>query len=592
MTKRKPKKQYYSLRSFLRYMARFKLRFVIVFACFIIADLMLAVIPVYIGKLVGALAAPTPNHHQVIVLTIVLIALSSGHNLAWRFSEFVYLKLVKALSYTYENILFQKVISRPYPYFVDKFTGKVASYITNLSQELRDFIENLCYNYTAQAVSLVALIFILASINWQTGVIFITGLIGMYLVGRHTIKNSAKYEGLLADTQSTKNGKIIDTIANFVNVKSFHKEREESAIIASEQTKTLKRANQSYVWSMWFWASMSFFVRDLIWTITIVMNVYLFLHHQLSITQLATLLSAILLFSTTVWEGVWYLSQFNLRLSRMEEAHVYLFGKTIIDTTSDLLKTAEPTKHLNESLALDHISFAYPDKADVDVLTDISLTIRKGEKIGIVGKSGSGKTTLTKLLLDYYEIKSGSLRLDGEAVNSAVVSQLISYVPQDTSLFHRTIAENIAYATSRPVTRNEVVNAAKQAHADEFIAKISGGYDTLVGERGVKLSAGQRQRIAIARAFLDNKPILILDEATSALDSESEVLVQEALEALWQHKTVIAIAHRLSTLRNMDRVLVIDKGRIAESGSHDELLAKKGLYAKLWAHQSGGFLED
>jgi ATP-binding cassette subfamily B protein len=165
-------------------------------------------------------------------------------------------------------------------------------------------------------------------------------------------------------------------------------------------------------------------------------------------------------------------------------------------------------------------------------------------------------------------------------------------VPQDTSLFHRTVAENIAYATDRKATQPEIIDAAKKAHAHEFIAQIKDGYQALVGERGVKLSAGQRQRIAIARAFLDDKPILILDEATSALDSESEVLVQEALEALWEHKTVIAIAHRLSTLRHMDRIIVMDQGRIIEQGTHQELLQKDGAYAKLWIHQSGGFLEE
>jgi ATP-binding cassette subfamily B protein len=167
----------------------------------------------------------------------------------------------------------------------------------------------------------------------------------------------------------------------------------------------------------------------------------------------------------------------------------------------------------------------------------------------------------------------------------------VSYVPQDTSLFHRTIAENIAYAADRNVNREEILAAAKRAHAHEFITQIEGSYEALVGERGVKLSTGQRQRVAIARAFVDDRPILVLDEATSALDSESELLVQQALEELWHDKTVIAIAHRLSTLRHMDRIIVMDKGQIVEQGSHALLLERKGVYARLWTHQSGGFLE-
>jgi len=318
---------------------------------------------------------------------------------------------------------------------------------------------------------------------------------------------------------------------------------------------------------------------------------YLFLHHQLTITQLATLLSAILLFSTTIWESVWYISQFTLRTARVEEAHSYLFGAMTVRDAP--LATSEQTESsFTSSLTFSKLHFAYPDKPDVAVLSNINLTIKKGEKIGIVGKSGSGKTTLTKLLLDYYEVDGKTLVLDGKEVGSAQIAQLVSYVPQDTSLFHRTIAENIAYASDRDVSFEEVVAAARQAHADEFISKITDGYEALVGERGVKLSAGQRQRIAIARAFLDDKPILVLDEATSALDSESEILVQQALEALWEHKTVIAIAHRLSTLRHMDRIIVIDKGTVIEQGTHAELLKSGGAYAKLWNHQSGGFLEE
>jgi ATP-binding cassette, subfamily B, bacterial len=196
------------------------------------------------------------------------------------------------------------------------------------------------------------------------------------------------------------------------------------------------------------------------------------------------------------------------------------------------------------------------------------------------------------LLLGYYEVPDGQILVDGLSVKGRELATIISYVPQDTSLFHRSVAQNIAYATTRQVSREDIVAAAKKAHADEFISQISDGYDALVGERGVKLSAGQRQRIAIARALLDNKPLLILDEATSALDSESEVLVQEGLEALWEQKTVIAIAHRLSTLRHMDRIIVMDKGRIIEQGTHTELLTADKTYAKLWNHQSGGFIED
>ena len=592
MSKRQ-KQTYYSLRSFFSYFRRFKLRFTIVLASFVIADILLAVIPVFIGKLVGALAANPVNGHSAVIYVWILIACSVGHNLMWPVSEFLYLKLLYPLAYKYETILFQHVIQKPYPYFVGKFTGKLSSYTSTIGTELKGLIDNICYNYTSQLVSLVAMTIILVSINWQTGLIFLGGLLGMFVVGRHTIRNANRYEKVSTDTQSTKNGKIIDAMANFVNVKSFHKEAQEIATIQQEQRKAIDAAGRSYFWAILFWSSMSFFVRNLIWPLAIGLNVYLFLHHQISLAALTTLLSTILLFSSTVWEIIWYIAQFNLKLARIEEAHRYLFGKTNI-AVEDVKVKHEFTGHTSftRELSLRGLHFAYPDKPNSPVLQNITLHIRKGEKLGVVGRSGSGKSTLTKLLLGYYPIAKNEIILDGEPVDTHEVAQLVSYVPQDTSLFHRSIAENIAYATDTKVTHEQIVAAAKQAHADEFIAKITDGYDALVGERGVKLSAGQRQRIAIARAFLDDKPLLILDEATSALDSESEVLVQEALEALWEEKTVIAIAHRLSTLRHMDRIIVLDDGKIAEEGSHKELLEKNGMYAKLWNHQSGGFIEE
>ncbi len=586
-------KKYYSLRSYISYLGRYKLRVGLVFGSFIIANSFLAVIPLFIGKLVGTLATQPVDSHQAYVYVAVLIGCSTGHDVMWRFCEFLYLKLLNHLSFSYENIVFKQITRKPYPYFVDKFTGKISSYINTLSQEFRTFMENVFWNYPNYLVSLVAVSIILTVVNWQTGAIFIGGLAMMVLVGKYTIINSGKYEKKWSDVQSDKNGKIIDSIANFVNVKSFQKEGLETTSIEREQVKTIRAANTSFVWNIVFWGSMSFFVRNVMWPASIALNVYLYLHGQLSLAELTTFLAAVLLFTSYVWEIIWALSQFNLKLARIEEAHTYLFGNVNIvkEYINDQQRALQP-KQFNHVLALNDLHFAYPDKAQVEVLSGLEIAINKGERIGIVGKSGSGKTTLTKLLLGYYQVPDDQIVLDGKTIDTRDLSQLISYVPQDTSLFHRSIADNIAYATDKKVSQADIVMAAKQAHAHEFITKISEGYDALVGERGVKLSAGQRQRIAIARAFLDDRPILVLDEATSALDSESEVLVQKALELLWHDKTVIAIAHRLSTLRHMDRIVVIDGGQIIEQGSHKQLLAKKGKYAELWAHQSGGFLED
>ncbi len=225
---------------------------------------------------------------------------------------------------------------------------------------------------------------------------------------------------------------------------------------------------------------------------------------------------------------------------------------------------------------------------------DLNLEIAAGEKIGLVGHSGSGKTTLTKLLLRFNDIDGGEILIDGQNIANITQEDLrkcIAYVPQEPLLFHRTIRENIAYANPEASSK-DIEEAAKKAYAQEFIEKLPKGYDTLVGERGVKLSGGQRQRVAIARAILKDAPILILDEATSALDSESEKLIQAALWELMKGRTAIVIAHRLSTIQRMDRILVLNDGEVIEQGKHAELLEKNGTYAKLWAHQSGGFIEE
>jgi ATP-binding cassette subfamily B multidrug efflux pump len=245
----------------------------------------------------------------------------------------------------------------------------------------------------------------------------------------------------------------------------------------------------------------------------------------------------------------------------------------------------------------DHVDFGYGEARKV--IDDFSVTVKPGEKIGLIGRSGAGKSTLVNLLLRFYDLDSGRILIDGQDIAQVTQDSLrrhIGMVTQDTSLLHRSVRDNITYG--RPgATEEEMVQAARRAEADGFIANLSDlhgrrGYDAHVGERGVKLSGGQRQRIAIARVMLKDAPILLLDEATSALDSEVEAAIQASLNTLMEGKTVIAIAHRLSTIAAMDRLIVMDEGRVVEEGDHRTLLARGGLYARLWSHQSGGFLGE
>jgi ABC-type multidrug transport system fused ATPase/permease subunit len=290
--------------------------------------------------------------------------------------------------------------------------------------------------------------------------------------------------------------------------------------------------------------------------------------------------------STLVYIGM-NMNGFIRRYGEVEEGLVdIVLPHEIVDT-----KEAKKINVTTGEIVFSHVNFNYEDN---NVFSNFNLAIDSGERVGLVGTSGAGKTTLVSLLLRQHELNSGSITIDGQDISLVTqdsVRENIAVVPQEPLLFHRSIRDNIAYGKSNAI-KGEIISVAKKAQADEFIKVLPSGYDTFVGERGVKLSGGQKQRVALARAMLKNAPILVLDEATSALDSESEVAIQKALHELMKGKTVIAIAHRLSTLREMDRIIVIDLGKIVESGTHDELVKTGGLYERLWKHQAGGFLGE
>jgi ABC-type multidrug transport system fused ATPase/permease subunit len=579
---------------------------------FAIADVFLAIIPLAVGRFVAALAS-TP-HGAITTWTAVLIACSVGHNMFWRTAELLYTRLLNRRSYDYQNLLFDRVIGQEYPYFTARATGKIAGYTRTLGQEFRDFLENACFNYVELVIKLPSIVLIMFAVNLQTGYLFTGAILVLLLIGRLTAGRSARAEKRATDITAEMESYILDVVGNFVSVKSFRRERAEHTLVVERRRDVVRASNRSRYWDIVFWGSMSVVVRDLLWPAAILLNLWLFLRHEMTIGQLTTFLSALVIFSDFIWAAIWEVSQLNLRMARVEEAYGYLFGaREVLDdeafpgpdapgpdeipaqgdrraaVTAPQARSSADAGSLGR-LELREVTFAYPDNPAAGVLDGVTLTIAPHEKVGIVGRSGSGKTTLLKLLLGYYSLPLGSVVLDGQPLPNRRLAHAISYVPQDINLFHRSIRDNITYGAPEGTSDAEVELAARRAHAHEFIARAVDGYGTLVGERGIKLSTGQRQRIAIARAFLDHKPLLLLDEATSALDSESELLVQRALEQLWQDRTVIAVAHRLSTLLRMDRIVVLDAGRVVEQGSHQQLLDERGHYHRLWQQQSGEML--
>jgi len=285
----------------------------------------------------------------------------------------------------------------------------------------------------------------------------------------------------------------------------------------------------------------------------------------------------------------------NRELRRFHDA--YADSKEMVEILDTLHEVADKPgakelKVTKGEVRFNKVGFSFHEEKGV--FNDFNLHIKGREKVALVGPSGAGKSTLTKLILRLFDVKEGVIEIDGQNIAEVTQESLrdaISFVPQEPVLFHRTLMENIRYGR-RDATDEEVIEAAKKAFCHEFISSLAHGYDTYVGERGVKLSGGERQRVAIARAILKDSPILMLDEATSSLDSTSEILIQRALQNLMVGKTVLVIAHRLSTIMKMDRILALKDGRVVEEGTHQELLMKRGLYASLWSHQAGGFLKD
>lgn len=441
---------------------------------------------------------------------------------------------------------------------------------------------------------LVSMVFIAAALYGRAA-LFVWALLGFSsLFIALTIVLSRRVRQLSAIEARTHNratGYLADAITNVIAVKSFASTRSEKRRYAAATEDTRMRTMDVMRASMKR-DSIASSITTLVQVMAVVISVVAVVSKDADVATVFLMLS----YSTLVADRLWEFSSsvirnYNRSIGDAQEAVATL------NTLPAIKDPVEPVKLRVKHGAIDikGMYFSHEENSDYRVLfEDFNLSIKPGEKVGLVGHSGSGKTSLTRLLLRFMDLDRGDIEIDG--INIAEVRQedlraVLSYVPQEPLLFHRSIKENISYG--KPAASDaEIISVAKKAHAHEFIKDLPKEYETLVGERGVKLSGGQRQRIAIARAMLKDAPILVLDEATSALDSESEKLIQAALWKLMEGRTAIVIAHRLSTIQRMDRIVVLEDGKIVEHGSHKELLAANGVYARLWQHQSGGFLDE
>ncbi|HHS2157039.1 TPA: ABC transporter ATP-binding protein [Neisseria meningitidis] len=477
-------------------------------------------------------------------------------------------------------------------FYQDEFAGRVSAKVMQTALALRDAVMTVADMVVYVSVYFITSGVILASLDSWLLLPFIGWIVGFASVMRLLIPKLGQTAAWQADARSLMTGRITDAYSNIATVKLFSHGAREAAYAkqSMEEFMVTVRAQMRLATLL---HSCSFIVNTSLTLSTAALGIWLWHNGQVGVGAVAT--------ATAMALRVNGLSQYIM----WESARLFENIGTVGDGMATLSKPhtildkpqALPLNVPQGAIKFEHIDFCY--EAGKPLLNGFNLTIRPGEKVGLIGRSGAGKSTIVNLLLRFYEPQSGTVSIDGQDISGITQESLraqIGLVTQDTSLLHRSVRDNIIYG--RPdATDAEMVSAAERAEAAGFIPELSDakgrrGYDAHVGERGVKLSGGQRQRIAIARVMLKDAPILLLDEATSALDSEVEAAIQESLDKMMDGKTVIAIAHRLSTIAAMDRLVVLDKGRIIEEGTHAELLEKRGLYAKLWAHQSGGFLNE
>jgi len=527
-----------------------------------------------------------PAFGHSIVLYFMLLLLGIG---TWRLVDFFAWRLEARIQRDLAEEVFNCMIRQTADFHANNFGGSLVSQNSKLLGGYIRTADTTFFNVYPLAIGLVMTSIIL-SLKAPVFVVLldvfaVTYIAAALYLSRHTQKVSAEYSA----AESRQTGFLADAITNVMTIKSYARgdyERERFHEATSDSYRRLFAFARAHRQQLNRLGLMSRGISGMSLALAVI-SVIIFR------TNIAVMF-LILSYTGRIVDQLFDFSNTALRNyarawgEAADMVDILAAPSLIQDVTNPDMRPVE-----DGSITFRDVTFQHAGATDV-LFEKLNLDVKPGEKIGLVGHSGSGKTTFTRLLLRFSDIQGGEILLGRRNIAQITQDTLhasIAYVPQEPLLFHRTIAENISYG-KEGATDAEIRAASDAAHASEFIDVLPKGFETLVGERGVKLSGGQRQRIAIARAMLKDAPVLVLDEATSALDSESEILIQDALWKLMEGRTAIVIAHRLSTIQKMDRIIVMDDGKIVEQGTHSQLLKKQGRYAKLWAHQSGGFLED